>query len=100
MKKKEFNLSNSYKKELIQFIKNMSNVEIGGNRFYDGTGTHYIQNPHEKEFTIVKEEGNNERIVDFSVRYCGMGHYYVIAILRNDNKCFFARFSRDFTVPI
>ena len=59
----KFNLSNSYKKELIKFIKNMSNVEIGGNRFYDGTGTHYIQNPNEVAdllFFLKKHERNKK----------------------------------------
>tara|TARA_Y100000590_G_scaffold470645_1_gene667329 strand:+ start:256 stop:933 length:678 start_codon:yes stop_codon:yes gene_type:complete len=43
----KFNFTNKYKKELIKFVKNMCNVEIGGTRFYDGTGTHYQQNPYE-----------------------------------------------------
>jgi hypothetical protein len=43
----KFNFSNVYKKELLNFVKNMCNVEIGGNRFYDGSGTHYLQNPVE-----------------------------------------------------
>lgn len=43
----KFNLSKKYKKELIEFVENMCNAEIGGNRFYDGTGTHYMQNPKE-----------------------------------------------------
>ena len=25
----------------------MSNMEIGGYKFYDGSGTHYMQNPKE-----------------------------------------------------
>ena len=43
----KFSLTNSYKKELIEFVKNMCNAEIGGNKFYDGSGTHYMQNPKE-----------------------------------------------------
>ena len=43
----KFNFSKKYKKELQNFVKNMSNVEIGGNRIYDGHGNHYLQNPKE-----------------------------------------------------
>ena len=43
----KFSLTNGYKKELTEFVKNMCNAEIGGNKFYDGTGTHYMQNPKE-----------------------------------------------------
>ncbi len=44
-----FNFKNNkkYKSDLIKFLKNQSNVEIGGTRLYDGTGTHYMQNPYE-----------------------------------------------------
>ena len=44
---KRFNFSNKYKKELIEFLKNISNAEIGGNRLYDGSGNHYMQNAKE-----------------------------------------------------
>ena len=35
-----FNFKNNkkYKSDLIKFLKNQSNVEIGGTRLYDGTG--------------------------------------------------------------
>tara|TARA_X000000950_G_scaffold118283_1_gene148194 strand:- start:388 stop:1065 length:678 start_codon:yes stop_codon:yes gene_type:complete len=42
-----FNFSNKYRKELLNYIKKMSNAEIGGTRFYDGSNNHYMQNPHE-----------------------------------------------------
>tara|TARA_A100001015_G_scaffold316774_1_gene431954 strand:- start:9873 stop:10544 length:672 start_codon:yes stop_codon:yes gene_type:complete len=42
-----FNLSSKYKRELLDFIKNLCNAEIGGNRLYDGTNNHYMQNPNE-----------------------------------------------------
>ena len=42
-----FNFSKNYKKELIKFVKNMVNVEMGGNRIYDGINNHYQQNPTE-----------------------------------------------------
>ena len=43
----KFSFSRKYKIELINFVKNMSNVEIGGNKIYDGHGNHYLQNPKE-----------------------------------------------------
>ena len=50
-----FEFSNSYKKELIKVVKNMCNLEIGGNKFYDGLGTHYMQNPKE---TVERANGS------------------------------------------
>ena len=36
-----FNFKNTtaYKKQIIKFLKSLSNVEIGGDRLYDGMGT-------------------------------------------------------------
>lgn len=33
--------------QLIMFLRDLSNIEIGGNRIYDGQGTHFMQNPNE-----------------------------------------------------
>jgi len=44
---KNFKNNKSYKRKLIETVKKMSNMEIGGYRFYDGSGTHYMQNPNE-----------------------------------------------------
>jgi predicted O-methyltransferase YrrM len=33
--------------KLYIFLKSLSNIEIGGDRLYDGTGTHFMQNPKE-----------------------------------------------------
>ena len=45
----DFNFKNSkkYKLQLVNFLKSLSNIEIGGTRLYDGLGTHYMQNPYE-----------------------------------------------------
>ena len=43
----KFHFSSKYKTELTNFIKNLCNAEIGGNRFYDGSNNHYMQNPKE-----------------------------------------------------
>lgn len=51
---KRFNFSKKYKEELINFTKNMCNAEIGGNRFYDGVGNHYMQNPYEITELVFK----------------------------------------------
>ena len=45
----------------------------------------------EDRFKVMKEEGNNERIVDFSVRYCGMGHCVVCSYDTKDGKNFYRR---------
>ena len=37
--------------KLYLFLKSLCNIEIGGDRLYDGTGTHFMQNP--KEFHDV-----------------------------------------------
>jgi predicted O-methyltransferase YrrM len=42
-----FELTDSYKQELIEFVRRQSNIEIGGYRLYDGMGNHYMQNAHE-----------------------------------------------------
>ena len=42
-----FKNNTAYRKQIIKFLKSLSNVEIGGDRLYDGMGTHYIQNPYE-----------------------------------------------------
>jgi predicted O-methyltransferase YrrM len=33
--------------KLYTFLKSLSNIEIGGDRLYDGTGIHFMQNPKE-----------------------------------------------------
>ena len=44
---KNFKSNKIYKRKLIESVKKMCNLEIGGCRFYDGSGNHYIQNPKE-----------------------------------------------------
>ena len=44
---KNFKNNKSYKIKLIKAVKKMCNMEIGGDKFYDGSGTHYMQNPKE-----------------------------------------------------
>ena len=44
---KNFKNNTSYKRKLIEAVKKMSNMEIGVYKFYDGSGTHYMQNPKE-----------------------------------------------------
>ena len=42
-----FEFTDTYKAELIEFFKHMTNVELGGYRIFDGTRTHIIQSPIE-----------------------------------------------------
>jgi hypothetical protein len=44
---KNFKNNSVYKRKLLEVVKKMCNLEIGGYRFYDGSGTHYMQNPKE-----------------------------------------------------
>lgn len=41
------NSKNSSSKNILNFFKSLSNLEVGGNRIYDGSGTHWMQNPNE-----------------------------------------------------
>lgn len=34
-------------KEIYDFLRTLSNIEVNGNRLYDGSGTHFMQNPME-----------------------------------------------------
>ena len=40
-------LTSFTKQELVEFLKNQANIEHEGNKLYDGTGTHILQNPYE-----------------------------------------------------
>ena len=42
-----FKFSQDYKNKLVETVKKMTNLEIGGYRLYDGVGNHYMQNPKE-----------------------------------------------------
>ena len=44
---KNFKNNSVYKRKLLEVVKKMCNLEIGGHKFYDGSGTHYMQNPKE-----------------------------------------------------
>lgn len=44
---KNFKNNKAYKLQLLEVVKKMCNMEIGGYKFYDGSGTHYMQNPNE-----------------------------------------------------
>ena len=43
----KFDFSDSYKAELIEYFKHLTNAELGGYRIFDGTRTHMLQNPYE-----------------------------------------------------
>jgi len=64
-----FKHTRKYKSDLITFLKGQSNVEIGGSRLYDGSGSHYMQNPYEIAelifFLKLYEKKKNIKIKDF-----------------------------------
>ena len=64
-----FKNNTAYRKQIIKFLKSLSNVEIGGDRLYDGMGTHYIQNPYEISdliFFLKNYEKKNKRKFKFN----------------------------------
>ena len=42
-----FEDSKEYKQELVELIRNLTNIEVGGNRFWDGQRMHLMQSPWE-----------------------------------------------------
>ena len=44
---KNFSLSNNYKKKLLNFLKDQTTIESGGNKIFDGTFNHLLQIPDE-----------------------------------------------------
>ena len=58
-----FELTDGYKKELIEFLRHQTNIEIGGYRMYDGTHLHVMQSPWELAdfiFALKKHEIDND----------------------------------------
>jgi len=57
-----FEFTESYKNELIEFIRHFTNVEIGGYQLWDGYRTHLMQSPWELSdfiFALKKHEQDN-----------------------------------------
>ena len=42
-----FEDSKEYKQEVVELIRNLTNIEVGGKRFWDGQRTHLMQSPWE-----------------------------------------------------
>ena len=58
-----FELTDDYKKQLIEFLRHQTNIEIGGYRMYDGTHLHVMQSPWELAdfiFALKKHEIDND----------------------------------------
>ena len=54
-----FEFTEKYRNELIELIKHQTNIEIGGNRLFDGARTHLMQSPYEYPdflFALKKHE--------------------------------------------
>ena len=72
----------------IQFYELHSRTtkdEINNTPFGPNNWTVFLAND------IIKNKNDwiNESWIDIALQYAGMGHYFVLAILKNDNKCFF-----------
>lgn len=53
--------------ELQEFLKSLSNIEIGGSRLYDGSGNHFMQNAFEFGFMLsVLSECKNSKSRKFT----------------------------------
>jgi predicted O-methyltransferase YrrM len=73
---------------LYSFLKSLSNIEIGGDRLYDGTGTHFMQNP--KEFHdllqfLVKAKFDFEMQIDRILEFgwsTGISHTILCKVLQ------------------
>lgn len=53
----QFEPTEEYRRKVIEFLRHNTNAEIGGYRLYDGTGTHYMQNPVEiTDFVFAVKE--------------------------------------------
>jgi len=74
--------------KLYSFLKSLSNIEIGGDRLYDGTGTHFMQNP--KEFHdllrfLVKAKFDFDMQIDRILEFgwsTGLSHTILYKVLR------------------
>ena len=58
-----FEDSKEYRQELVELIRNLTNIEVGGNRFWDGQRTHLMQSPWELTdfiFSLKGYEANNK----------------------------------------
>lgn len=54
---RQFQPTEEYRQKLIELLRHNTNAEIGGYKIYDGTGTHYMQNPVEiTDFVFAAKE--------------------------------------------
>tara|TARA_B100000787_G_scaffold84049_1_gene61865 strand:+ start:413 stop:1093 length:681 start_codon:yes stop_codon:yes gene_type:complete len=54
--------SSSSRRNLLEFLRENSNCEVGGYRIYDGIGNHSLQNPEELTWLVEKLQNiNNKR---------------------------------------
>jgi hypothetical protein len=57
-----FEFTEKYKNEVIEILKPLTNIEIGGTRFFDGSRTHLMQNPYEwSDFLFALKKHEKER---------------------------------------
>ena len=76
-----FNFSNSYKKKLINFLKNNKNVETGGNKLFNGLYDHLLQIPEEFASLIIELKKLDKKSKITSFLEIGFSHGYSNNIL-------------------
>ena len=54
--------SSSSRRNLLEFLRENSNCEVGGYRIYDGIGNHSLQNPEELTWLRVQAGGPQLRL--------------------------------------
>ena len=73
--------------DLLKFLRANTNIDSGGNKLYDGLGTHSLQNPEELVWAIkkVQEIIKNKKFKNKNFLEFGYAHGFTNTIL---NKCF------------
>ena len=72
---------------LLKFLRANTNIDSGGNKLYDGLGTHSLQNPEELVWAIkkVQEIIKNKKFKNKNFLEFGYAHGFTNTIL---HKCF------------
>ena len=76
-----FNFSKSYKKKLINFLKNNTTVETGGNKLFNGLYDHLLQIPEEFASLIIELKKMDKKSQIKSFLEIGFSHGYSNTIL-------------------
>lgn len=65
----QFEHTPEYRERVIEFLRHNTNAEIGGYRIFDGTRTHYMQNPVEITDFVFAVKEQEEKLGRKFVRF-------------------------------